>query len=62
MNFDAFKREFAEHYAALAQNPAVIEHARVMVREFAREYPQEFGDLPQLVADALKAKEAKPHA
>ncbi len=56
MNWQAFKTELVKHYAAMEKVPGAREAALHSVIELARDYPQEFGDLRELVNKELAKK------
>ena len=56
MNWQAFKAQLVLHYAEMAKLPGARDAALDSVLEFAKNYPQEFGDLRELVNKELAKK------
>jgi len=61
MNFPEFKRELVQHYVEMALTPGGWrEQARHSVLELAKEYPSDFGDLPEMVnQEVFRRREAQ---
>lgn len=51
---DADLMRLADHYAAMARNPASVDQARHSVAWLMREWPDVFGELGEMVREALK--------
>ena len=60
MNWQQFKAETVAHYAQLGRNPAAKSYAWAQVNQMARERPDEWGDLPALVLEAVRDEVRQP--
>lgn len=52
-DFTAHKSALARHYAELAAHPGWIDHARLIVKELKAQFPDFYGDLPELVREEI---------